>query len=337
LKSKVNIFLSVLVFLIIGYLVYTDYINPRPTEIKEVVLSYGVPDLNIPDTVYFAGERVPVEIPDVRERLDRELHVNTFWHSNTIFLLKRGHRWLPRIKKVFEEYEIPSDLMYLSVIESDLQNKVSPSKAVGFWQLLKGTAKDFRLEVNSEVDERYHPIKSTEAAAKYLKKAHQKFGTWTNAAASYNIGRRGLDRVLSRQSVSSYYDLLLNEETSRYVFRAIAIKMIFENPSEYGFNIAEENLYQEEKLKDIKIKESIPNLREWAFEQGINYKILKRYNPWLRKNRLTVSSGNSYIFQIPRDRRGIKSEDHITIIPEEADTVEVPDVREAPAGTEDEL
>jgi len=227
--------------------------------------------------------------------------------------------------------------MYLSVIESDLQNKVSPSKAVGFWQLLKGTAKDFRLEVNSEVDERYHPIKSTEAAAKYLKKAHQKFGTWTNAAASYNIGRRGLDRVLSRQSVSSYYDLLLNEETSRYVFRAIAIKMIFENPSEYGFNIAEENLYQEEKLKDIKIKESIPNLREWAFEQDINYKILKRYNPWLRKNRLTVSSGNSYIFQIPRDRRGIKSEDHITIIPEEADTVEVPDVREAPAGTEDEL
>jgi membrane-bound lytic murein transglycosylase D len=201
LKSKVYIFLSVLVFLIIGYLVYTDYINPRPTEIKEVVLSYGVPDLKIPDTVYFAGERVPVEIPDVRERLDRELHVNTFWHSNTIFLLKRGHRWLPRIKKVFEEYEIPSDLMYLSVIESDLQNKVSPSKAVGFWQLLKGTAKDFRLEVNSEVDERYHPIKSTEAAAKYLKKAHQKFGTWTNAAASYNIGRRGLDRVLSRQSV----------------------------------------------------------------------------------------------------------------------------------------
>jgi membrane-bound lytic murein transglycosylase D len=337
LKSKVNIFLSVLVFLIIGYLVYTDYINPRPTEIKEVVLSYGVPDLKIPDTVYFAGERVPVEIPDVRERLDRELHVNTFWHSNTIFLLKRGHRWLPRIKKVFEEYEIPSDLMYLSVIESDLQNKVSPSKAVGFWQLLKGTAKDFRLEVNSEVDERYHPIKSTEAAAKYLKKAHQKFGTWTNAAASYNIGRRGLDRVLSRQSVSSYYDLLLNEETSRYVFRAIAIKMIFENPSEYGFNIAEENLYQEEKLKDIKIKESIPNLREWAFEQDINYKILKRYNPWLRKNRLTVSSGNSYIFQIPRDRRGIKSEDHITIIPDEVDTTDIPDVREAPAETEDEL
>ncbi len=337
MKNKSNIILYALVFLVIGYLVYTDYIHPKPTEVKEVVLSYGVPDLIIPDTVYFAGERVPIEIPDVRERLDRELHVNTFWHSNTIFLLKRGHRWLPRIKKVFEEYEIPTDLMYLSVIESDLQNKVSPSKAVGFWQLLRGTAKDFRLEVTAEVDERYHPLKSTEAAAKYLKKAHDKFGTWTNAAASYNIGRRGLDRVLQRQDVTSYYDLLLNEETSRYVFRAIAIKLIFENPSDYGFNIAENNLYQEEKLKDITIDKSIPNLREWAFEQDINYKILKRYNPWLRKNTLSVRSGKTYTIQIPRNSKGMISEEDISIIPDEPDSIEIPDVREVPTETEDDL
>ncbi|MCK5704964.1 MAG: lytic transglycosylase domain-containing protein, partial [Cyclobacteriaceae bacterium] len=182
----------------------------------------------------FAGERVPLEIPDVHERLDRELHVNTFWHSNTIFLLKRGHRWLPDIKMEFEKVGVPSDLMYLSVIESDLQNKISPSNAVGFWQLLKGTAKDFRLEVTNEVDERYHPMKSTDAAAIYLRKAYQKFGSWTNAAASYNIGRRGLDRALTKQAVTSYYDLLLGEETSRYVFRAIAIKLIFEHPEKYG-------------------------------------------------------------------------------------------------------
>jgi hypothetical protein len=142
-----------MVMAVIGYLIYTDSVNHPPIENTEVVLSYGVPDIGIPDTVIFAGERVPIEIPDVRERLDRELHVNTFFHSNTIFLLKRGNRWLPRMQRIFEEYEIPTDLMYLSVIESDLQNKVSPSRAVGFWQLLRGTAKDFGLEVNSEVDE----------------------------------------------------------------------------------------------------------------------------------------------------------------------------------------
>jgi len=330
--------LIALVIFIIGYLIYTDFINPKPTEVevKEVVVSYGVPDIRVPDTVFFAGERVPVEIPDVKERLDRELHVNTFFHSNTIFLLKRGNRWLPQIREVFERYGIPDDLVYLAVIESDLQNKISPSNAVGFWQLLKGTAKDFKLEVTSEVDERYHPIKSTEAAAKYLQKAYEKFGSWTNAAASYNIGRRGLDRWLRRQEVTSYYDLLVVEETSRYVFRAIAVKMIFENPEAYGFNIPKENLYEEEKLKEITITKSISNLRQWAFDHDINYKILKRYNPWLRKNKLTVRNGKSYVFQIPRNTKSAKSKEGI-IIKEELDSVAVPDIREAPSGNEEDL
>lgn len=336
MNKTVNIILFTLIAIVIGYLIYTDFINPKPTEVNEVVVSYGVPDFKIPDTVLFAGERVPIEIPDVRERLDREINVNSFWHSNTIFLLKRGNRWLPRMEKIFEEYGIPSDLVYLAVIESDLQNKVSPSKAVGFWQLLKGTAKDFKLEVSTEVDERYHPIKSTEAAAKYLKKAHQKFGSWTNAAASYNIGRRGLDRGLSKQEVSSYYDLLLYEETSRYVFRAIAVKMIFENPAAFGFNISEENLYKEEKLKEVKVKESISNLRHWAFEHDINYKILKRYNPWLRKNTLNVRNGKTYIFEIPRKTKTMISGENNTIMPD-VDSVSAPDVREAPTESEDDL
>ena len=254
MKDKLYISVLIVLCAIVAYLLYKDATTSEPVKEKEVIVAYGVPELVIPDTVLFAGERVPTEIPDVRERLDRELHVNTFWHSNTIFLLKRGNRWLPDIKNELERAGVPSDLMYLSVIESDLQNKVSPMKAVGFWQLLSGTAKDFGLEVTSEVDERYHPIKSTGAAAKYLKKAHQKFSTWTNAAASYNIGRRGLDRAFTKQGVSSYYDLLLGEETSRYLFRAIAVKLIFENPEIYGFNFSEQSLYSKEDLKKVEVK-----------------------------------------------------------------------------------
>lgn len=334
MKNSHSILIISLLVIIIAYLFYRDFINPIPVQQKEVIVTYGVPELVIPDTVLFAGERVPLEIPDVKERLDRELNVNTFWHSNTIFLLKRGHRWLPDIRKDLEKAGIPSDLMYLAVIESDLQNKVSPSKAVGFWQLLKGTAKDFRLEVTSEVDERYHPMKSTEAAAKYLNKAHEKFGTWTNAAASYNIGRRGLERVLTRQAVTSYYDLLLNEETSRYIFRAIAIKLIFENPENYGFNFSEESLYKKERLKDIKITKSISNLRDWAFENNINYKQLKRYNPWLRKNSLTVRNGKSYVFQIPRQKATPLIQADTTVFEEDSLS---PDIRELPAELEDGL
>lgn len=297
-----------------------------PEQQNQVIINYGVPDLNIPDTVMFAGERVPIEIPDVRERLDRELHVNTFWHSNTIFLLKRGNRWLPKIGKVLEEYGVPSDLKYLAVIESDLLNKVSPSNAVGFWQLLKGTAQDFKLEVNNEVDERYHPIKSTHAAAKYLLKAHEKFGSWANAAASYNIGRRGLSNAMERQGVSSYYDLLLVEETERYLFRAIAIKLIFENPRTYGFDISPANLYEAEPVYELEVNSSINNLRDWAFEKNINYKILKRFNPWLRKNTLSVRSGKSYTFQIPQNYPSAPTEaiEQIFLM----DSVDEPDVRE---------
>lgn len=337
MKNIAIIFLYAVVAIIIVYLIFADFKSNAPVEKKETVFSYGVPDLTLPETIFFAGERVPLEIPDVRERLDRELHVNTFWHSNTIFLLKRGNRWLPSIREILAEYDVPSDLMYLAVIESDLLNKVSPSNAVGFWQLLKGTAQDFKLEVNNEVDERYHPIKSTHAAANYLKKAHEKFGTWANAAASYNIGRRGLGNALDKQDVVSYYDLLVVEETSRYLFRAIAIKMIFENPSHFGFNISEENLYHKEDLEDIEITNSIRNLRDWAFEHDINYKILKRYNPWLRTNSLTVRKGKTYIFQIPKKYSSAEIVRDSTTFHMEVDSTETPDVRELPTRTGDEM
>lgn len=294
--------------MLILYSVYRDFIASSGKEgSNKIVLAYGVPQLDLPEHVEFAGERVPLEDPDVWERLDRELHVNTFWHSNTIFILKRGHRWLPEIDRIMAGYGIPADLKYLAVIESDLKNVVSPSHAVGFWQLLKSTAVEYGLEVNSEVDERYDPLKSTEAACKYLVKAHGKFGNWTNTAASYNIGMRGLQKSFDKQGVTSYYDLLVGDETSRYVFRAIAIKLIFKDPGTYGFHLSESSLYKKEPLKSIVIDHSISNLRDFAFKQGINYKILKRYNPWLRKNKLTVRKGKTYTILIPEKKPEIKS------------------------------
>jgi len=266
---------------------------------KDSLQVYQLPSLRIPDNVTFAGERVPVDDPDIRERLDRELHVNTFWHSNTIILIKRAHRWLPQIEQVLVKNGVPSDFKYMPVIESDLQNKISPSNAVGYWQMLRGTAREYGLTVNREVDERYHPIKSTEAASQYLKKAYNKFGSWTDAAASYNIGMRGLQRSMEFQQVDSYYDLLLNDETSRYVLRIIAVKMIFENPEQYGFRLDEDQLYHQEDVREVKVEQTIPDLRKFAFEQGINYKVLKRHNPWLRDDRLTVRRNESYMILIP--------------------------------------
>lgn len=296
----IQLFLFLFLFIYLLVNEFREEELPPPEKEVQVLTNYELPNVRIPEQISFAGEPVPLNDPDVRERLDRELHVNTFWHSNTIFLLKRGNRWLPAIAKILKENGIPEDFKYLPLIESDLQNKISPASAVGFWQLLKGTAQDYGLEVNNEVDERYDPIKSTQAASIYLKQAYTKFQSWTNAAASYNLGRRGLTNRLEEQHVESYYDLLLNEETSRYVFRIIAIKMIFENPKQYGFNLSDDQLYHAESLKQVKINHSIANLRDFAFDQGINYKLLKRYNPWLRKNELTVGKDQTYLISIPK-------------------------------------
>jgi hypothetical protein len=215
-------------------------------------------------------------------------------------MIKKSNRWFPQMRPVLQEYGVPEDFLYLSMIESGLSNSQSPKGAVGFWQFLPSTAKELGLEVNRQVDERYHPVKSTEAACKYLLKAKSKLGSWTNAAAAYNIGIRGLTLQLEKQKVDSYYDLLLNEETSRYVFRILSMKQIMENQEKYGFNIDEEDLYPVEDVKNIEISQTIPNLTTFAFEQGINYKILKRHNPWLRQNSLTIrSSKNTYNIKIP--------------------------------------
>ena len=191
------------------------------------------------------------------------------------------------------------DFKYLAIAESGLRNLVSPAKAVGFWQILSSTGKSYGLEVTDQVDERYDYVKSTEAACDYLLEAYEKFGNWTLAAASYNMGMGGVSSRLKEQQVENYYDLYLNTETSRYVFRILALKHLFENQELYGFSITEDQLYQQEEFHEVEVSTSISSLATYAKEQGTNYKTLKLLNPWLRSSGLTVSSGNSYTLRLP--------------------------------------
>jgi len=304
--------------ILIGYAVYLgngkSWGEPDNRQTKsELVINnkndvgsdgYKTISYDLPETLTFAGEPVPLENFDVRERLDREIHINTYWHNHTIFLIKRANRWFPQIEKILEKHGIPEDFKYLALIESGLENQVSYAGAVGFWQILKGTARDFGMEVNSMVDERYDPLKSTEVACLYLKKAYEKFGDWAIVAASYNRGMRGIERLLENQKVSSYYDLYLNDETARYVFRILAIKEIVGNPRKYGFEIPEKHLYQEIPLKTVKIEESVDDLVLFAHDLGITYRTLKVHNPWLRKQYLNIRRpGKTYNIKVPLSAR----------------------------------
>jgi hypothetical protein len=255
--------------------------------------------LQVPAAMSFAGEEVPLQIPDVYERFDRELHINSYMHNSTIFIMKRAGRWLPQIEPILKANGIPDDFKYMAAIESALLNDVSPRGAVGFWQIMDDAGKELGLEIRKEVDERYDPLKATEAACKYLKKAYNKFGSWTLAAASYDRGMGGLDRALENQKMKSYYDLFLNDETSRYIFRLLAIKEIMEHPTKYGFNISEKHTYKPEPVRYIDVDETVKDLVEFSLAQGTSYKLLKRLNPWLREEKLTVKKGRGYKIALP--------------------------------------
>lgn len=256
-------------------------------------------DIELPDSMTFCGEEVPLDLFYVRERLERELMVNTYRHSATILLLKRTSRWFPVMEPIMEKNGLPEDFKYLSMIESELTNAVSPSKAVGFWQFLEGTGKEYGLEINKEVDMRYDVEKETVAACKYLKDSYRKFGSWTSAAAAFNCGNGRITKTINEQRVDSYYDMLLPEETQRYIFRILALKLITENPEKYGFQIGDNGWYQPYETKTVTVVQSIPDLVNFAFMQGTNIKMLKYFNPWLRSNSLTISAGNSYEIKIP--------------------------------------
>ena len=247
----------------------------------------------------FAGEEVPTFMADVQERLDKEMITNMNYHTNTTLVIKRANKVFPIIEPILKKYGVPDDFKYLAVIESSLVNAVSPAGARGVWQFMPATAKEKGMEVSDEVDERYHLEKSTEAACKYLLVAKEKFGSWTLAAASYNGGMNGISKKMEEQEVADYYDLLLTEETSRYVFRILALKEIMSKSEKYGFNIPNEALYYNIPTKKIVIDSSITDLAKFAKTQGVNYKILKIHNPWLRDKKLTVTTGEKYEIEIP--------------------------------------
>ncbi len=272
--------------------------NDRIQRQKEFNDRYAVYAFDLPEKVDFCNERLPVEIGDVAERLDRELLVNTYWQSQTVMLLKRKTRWFPGIEKILKENGIPDDFKYLALAESGLANVVSPSGATGYWQFLESTALSYGLEISSEVDERYHVEKATKAACDYFKKAYSEFGSWTMAAAAYNMGVDGLKKQVEKQKSNKYYDLLLNDETSRYLFRITALKEICNNPVKYGFHLRERDFYQPYKSIVVDVDSGITNLADFSKSYNINYKELKLLNPWLRNGSLTNKDRKKYRIHI---------------------------------------
>ena len=254
-----------------------------------------------PDALNFAGEGVPLYSSEIWERFDNELLRNVYFQSNTLLYFKKANKYFPIIEPILKEYGIPDDFKYLAIIESGLENVVSPSGAAGFWQIMKKTAKEYDLEINDDVDERYNLEKSTIAACNYLNDAYQQFGEWTIAAASYNMGRAGISRRLKEQRVENYYDLYLNTETARYIFRILAIKEILQNPQKYGFTFIKKDLYMMPNYLIIEIDSSITNLYDFADSQNINYKLLKKSNPWLRSSSLKNTFNKTYKIKIPSD------------------------------------
>lgn len=263
---------------------------------------FNVPHVDPQADYWFAGERVPVENFDVRERLERELIINSYRHSTTILNLKNSARFFPVIEKILKENGIPDDFKYIAVAESDFRQATSPAGAKGIWQFMEGTAGDYGLEVRDEVDERLHLEKSTRAACEYLKKYREQFGNWTLTAAAYNMGARGLSKEMKNQKFNNYYDLNLNDETNRYVFRIVAIKEVLEHPEKFGFDLSQEELYPPlDNYALVTVDTSIANLGDFAKQFGISYRMLKLYNPWLRDWSLPNPKGKTYDIKIPKE------------------------------------
>ena len=269
---------------------YQEYINQN----------YQVFAIPLPSHLTFAGERVPLDNLFVRENLDKEILVNTYWHSNTFLYQKRAARWFPLIEKTLKENNMPEDLKYLALIESGLDNVESPAGAAGFWQFLASTGRGYDLEINEFVDERYNLEKATKAACDYLKVAHKQFGSWSLAAASYNMGKGGLNNQLTKQKVDSYYELYLNRETSRYVYRILAAKLILSNSENFGFSLRNKDYYKPYSTYTIKVNSTIHDLVKFALDQESNYATMKYLNPWIRNDQLPNSAQKVYEIKFPK-------------------------------------
>jgi membrane-bound lytic murein transglycosylase D len=289
--KKIAIISSLLI--VSGLLIFAVS-NPNKKETIDPKTDYP-----FPVKADFCGEEAPLQIIDVRERLDRELVTNVNMHGSTIMILKRANRVFPIIEPILAKNNVPDDFKYLAVIESALINATSPAGAKGVWQFMPETAKEKGMEVNDQVDERYNLVKSTEAACQYLLAAKAKLGTWSLAAASYNGGMGGVSKQIDIQKQTNFYDLLLIDETHRYVFRILALKEIMKNPTIYGYNLQKSELYPSIETKKIVVDSTITDLTNFAKSQGINYKTLKIYNPWLRDRKLDNKLKKKYEFEIP--------------------------------------
>ena len=294
---KIIFSLTLIILLVISCNKKTELDKNKKNEDYSNYKIYSVP---IPNSLTFSGETVNLNENDLIQRFDKEILVNTYWQSNTLQLIKRSRKFFKIIEPILKKEGVPDDFKYLAVIESGLENLRSPKGAKGIWQIMRGTGRELGLEINNNVDERYNLELSTIAACRYIKKAKNKFGTWTLAAAAYNRGMSGINRALKKQNVKSYYDLLLGNETKRYVFRIHALKLILNNPNNYGFFIEDSQYYKDDDFEVMNVDYPIKNLSEFAKKNGINYKTLKIFNPWLIQNHLNNRSKKKYKIKIPK-------------------------------------
>lgn len=302
MKTIKNILACLGLLSLSGLLIFAVQDAPSDENLEtKIINDYNVYALNVPADLNFAGEPLPLDNPDVLEKMDRELLVNTYWQSNGLLMFKRANKFFPIMEPILKKHGVPDDFKYLSVIESGLQNATSPAGAKGFWQIMRTTGRENGLEINANVDERYNLELATEVACKYLIKAKEKFGSWTLAAASYNAGLAGINRRLKAQNVDSYYDLLLGQETGRYMYRIVALKEIMNNPNKYGFNYRYKDLYSSVPTYKVPVDTAVTDFVYFAEKFGINYKILKLHNPWLREPHLNNKSRKKYYIEIPEE------------------------------------
>jgi len=301
--KKTNIIISAFTLLLAGIIctiAFTAGNNVDKTESEKPNVLSMTASVEIPQSMTFAGEKIDFDRYDYHERMDRELNSFTYFHSTTLLLIKRANRIFPIIEPILKKEGIPDDIKYIAVIESSLDHRaMSPAKAVGLWQFMATTAPQYGLEISNEVDERYHIEKSTVAACRYLKDAYRRYGSWSAASLSYNGGQGRITTETSKQKTSNALDLWLVEETTRYYYRMLAIKEIFENPRKYGFVIQSQHLYKPIEFNEKVVSSSLTDLVTFAQQNNITYAQLKDFNSWLRSDKLTVRPGKSYTILIP--------------------------------------
>jgi hypothetical protein len=298
-----GILFSIGLFLITTLFIRSDEFitNAAEQPDEEFPQGYKIISPKFPEHLEFAGERIPTENFDVYERMDREFLSNTYWHSSTILAIKRANRWFPVIEPILKKNNIPDDFKYMCVAESNLENVISPAGATGFWQFMEEAGFKYGLEINDQVDERYDVVKSAEAACRYLQDSYNMFGSWTAAAASYNMGQEGITEQIGRQKATNYFNLVLNQETSRFVARIVALKYILQNPANFGFDIKVGDLYHPFEYYEVMLDSSVTDFADYAKVLGVNYFILKMYNPWLRDNKLDNESRKIYVIKLPAE------------------------------------